>query len=103
MNISSVVVKTAPEHFDRVMETLKASGLCEIHFMDETGKIVVTLEGRDTDEEIRKMRQIMDLPDVLCADLAYSYSESEIELNLCQLERGKGAVPDALKSFPEDL
>lgn len=103
MNISSIVVKTAPEHFEHVMETLKASGLCEIHFMDETGKIVVTLEGKDTDEQIRKMREIMNLPDVLCADLAYSYSESEMELNLCRLERNRDAVPDALKSFQADL
>lgn len=71
--------------------------------MDETGKIVITLEGNDTNEEIRKLREIMNLPNVLCANLAYSYTENEMELNLCQLERNRAAVPDALKSFPADL
>ena len=103
MNISGIVVKTAPEHIDRVIETLRASGLCEIHFRDETGKIVVTLEGTDTHEEIRKLRDIMSLPNVLCADLAYSYNESETELGLCRFERNRDAVPDALKSRPADL
>jgi nitrate reductase NapD len=103
MNISSVVVKTAPEHFDEVMETLRASGLCEIHFTDETGKIVVTLEGKDTDDEIGKMREIMNLPNVLCAGLAYSCSESRTALGLCRFERNRDAVPDALKSLPADL
>ncbi len=100
--MSGIVVKAAPDDISRVVETLKASGLCEVHFADDSGKIVVTLEGRDTNEEIRKLREIMDLPNVLCADLAYSYSEDWMEIDLCQIERKTEAVPDALKSFPAD-
>ena len=103
MNISGIVVKTAPEHLDRVIECLKASGLCEIHFLDKQGKIVVTLEGKDTNEEIRKLREIMNLPNVLCADLAYSYSEGETVLSLKGLDGNRDAVPDALKSSPAAL
>ena len=102
MNISGIVVKAAPENIERVIETLKASGLCEIHFTDDSGKIIVTLEGKDTNEEIRKLREIMNLPDVLCADLAYSYSEDEMEKDLSHIERKTEAVPEALKSFPSD-
>jgi nitrate reductase NapD len=97
MNISGMVVKTAPEHLEQVMETLKASGLCEIHFHDETGKIIVTVEGTDTGEEVKKMRDIMNLPRVLCVDLAYSYNEDELQANLEQLECVRDAVPEALR------
>ena len=102
MNISGIVVKAAPENISRVIETLKASGLCEVHFTDNAGKIVVTLEGKDTNEEIRKLREIMNLPDVLCANLAYSYNEDEMENDLGRIERKTEAVPDALNSFPAD-
>ncbi len=77
MNISSVVVRTAPEDLDAVLESLRASGLCEVHFHDDSGKIVVTLEGSSIGEEMVKMREIMNLPLVLSATLAYSYSEGD--------------------------
>jgi nitrate reductase NapD len=102
MNISGMVVKTAPEHLDQVMESLNASGLCEIHFHDETGKIIVTVEGTDTGEEVKKMRDIMNFPHVLCVDLAYSYNEDGLEGNLEQLERVRDAVPEALRCPPAD-
>ncbi len=103
MNISGIVVKTAPEDLNRVVERLKSSGLCEIHFLDGKGKIIVTVEGKDTDEEIRKLREIMNLPYVLCADLAYSYNEDETRLSLDRLDLNRDAVPHALKLFPADL
>jgi nitrate reductase NapD len=77
MNISSVVVRSAPENLGAVLESLRASGLCEVHFHDDSGKIIVTLEGDNIGEEMAKMRDIMNLPHVLSATLAYSYSEDE--------------------------
>ncbi len=97
MNISGIVVRTAPELLEGVVECLKASDLCEIHFADRTGRIIITVEGKDTGEEIGKLREIMNLPNVLCADLAYSYSEDETEFSLNLLNAGRDAVPDALK------
>jgi nitrate reductase NapD len=73
VSISGIVVKTAPEHLETVMAALEASGLCEIHFHDPGGKIVVTVEGEGEGDDVRKMREIMDLPHVLCVDLAWSY------------------------------
>ena len=102
MNISGIVIKTAPQNRERVIEALKGSGLCEVHLSDEQGTIIVTVEGEDTSEEVRKVREIMNIPHVLCADLAYSYSEDETEDSLFRLERIRDAVPDALKSLPAD-
>lgn len=100
MNISGIVVKTATEHFEQVMEALNASELCEIHFHDGTGKIIVTVEGTDTGEEVKKMREIMNLPHVLCVDLAYSYHEDGLQGGFEQLESVQEAVPDSLASIP---
>ncbi len=70
MNISGIVVKAVPDQAEEVMGTLRASGLCELHFHDKAGKIIVTVKGKDTNEEIRKMKEIMGLSGVICASLA---------------------------------
>jgi len=97
MNISGIVVKAAPAQVAEVMETLRTSGLCEVYFHDEAGRIIVTVEGEDTNEEIRKMKEIMGLPGVICANLAYTYNEEEIEGALEQMKAALQAVPEALQ------
>ena len=96
MNISSIVVKTEPEKMAGVIESLKNSGLCEVHFHDQTGKIIVTLEGENISEEMKKMKAILNMTDVLSADLAYSYSENEM-LETIECMKTADAVPDMLK------
>lgn len=98
MSISGIVVKTAPEHLGRVVAALEASGLCEIRFQDPGGKIVAMLEGRgDGDDDVRKMRGIMNIPDVLCVDLAYSCREDEVGTGPVRARRGRKSVPDGPK------
>ena len=97
MNISGIVVKTAPEHLSSVMEHLRSSGLCEVHFHDETGKIIVTVEGENTSEEVEKMKAILNMPKVLYANLTYSYCEEEGMNALSLTREASDAVPDMLK------
>ncbi len=97
MNISGIVVKTAPEHLRNVLDSLKSSGVCDVHFHDDSGKIIVTVEGKDTGEEVRKMKEIMNMPHVLSASLAYSYNEKELNDAIQQFKEGGKAVPDGLK------
>jgi nitrate reductase NapD len=97
MNISGVVVKTAPEHVQSVLESLRSSGLCEVYFHDDSGKIIVTVEGQDTGEEVQKMKAIMNIPRVLSASLAYSYNEKELNEAFKEPEKRGNAVPDSLK------
>jgi nitrate reductase NapD len=78
MNVSSLVVKTAPEQVDEVLCALRGSGLCDVYFHDENGRIIVTIEGKDVGEEMRKVKAIQGLPHVFSADLAYSYCEDEL-------------------------
>ncbi|MCL4537907.1 MAG: chaperone NapD [Nitrospirae bacterium] len=87
MNVSSVVVKAMPENLNDVLKSLSSSGLCEVHFHDEMGRIVVTIEGESLGEEVSKMKAIMNIPNVVCADLAYSYSEEELHDALLHLRK----------------
>jgi len=97
MSISGIVVRTAPEHLSDVLDRLRSSGLCEVFFHDEAGKIIVTVEGKDTGEEVEKMKSIMNIPHVLCANLAYSYCEEESGDVADRPKRVADAVPDVLK------
>jgi nitrate reductase NapD len=77
MNISSIVVKTLPEHLEAVKTSLIDSGLCEIHFSDELGRIVITVEGDDNADETEKLKEIQQLPHVASADFSYSYTDGD--------------------------
>jgi nitrate reductase NapD len=80
MNISSIIVKTLPKNFDEVIGHLKESGVCDIHFNDkEKGIIIVTIEGKNVEEEIEKVRMLEALPKVISADMHMSYCEEELE------------------------
>ncbi len=77
MNVSSIVVRTKPAAVKSVMAALEESGLCDVFFSDEQGRIVITVEGESVDGEIEKLMAIRNLPDVLAADLVYAFSDDE--------------------------
>ncbi len=97
MNISSIVVKTKPEHVQEVRESLDKSGLCEVYLHDDQGRIIVTIEGKDVNEEMNKVKQIHDISHVLSAQLSYSYSDEEFKNAAQEFKKIEDAVPDALK------
>jgi nitrate reductase NapD len=75
MNISSIVVTTKPEHLEEVETLLLESGLCDIHFKDEKGRIIVTVEGDDDGDESKKLKIIAELPHVANAVFSYTYTD----------------------------
>ncbi|WP_457600932.1 chaperone NapD [Hydrogenivirga sp.] len=93
MNISGVVVRTKPEYLEEVIRSLEDSGMCDVHFHDEKGRIIVTIEAETTEEEIFKMKAIQAIDHVLSADLVYAYSEEELEKAKEELVMEKGEVP----------
>ena len=97
MNVSSAVVKTRPEHVQDVVDALRAMDRCETPFHDDQGRIVVTIEGETISEEMGTLKTIQAMPHVLSAELAYSYSESELAEAVYRMEQTGNAVPDALK------
>jgi len=77
VNISSAVVKTLPENLEAVKAALMASGLCEVHFSDDLGRIVISIEGDDDADESTKLKKITDLPSIASANFAYTYRDDE--------------------------
>ncbi|RJR18724.1 MAG: nitrate reductase [Nitrospiraceae bacterium] len=92
MNVSSIVVKTKPEHMQEVMDRIKAVDLCEVHFFDPHGQIIVTIEGSSIDEQMERLKLIQGIPFVFTANLAYSYCEDELTKAVGQI-KGSGAGP----------
>ncbi|HXX58912.1 MAG TPA: chaperone NapD [Thermodesulfovibrionales bacterium] len=97
MNVSSIVVKTAPEYRDEVIAGINSIDLCEVHFSDASGRIVATIEGETIGDEMAKLERIQGMPHVLSADLMYAYSEGELAEAMEQIKKGN-PVPERLKS-----
>ena len=95
MNISSIVVQTLPKHLDSVIEDLKRTGVCDYHMHDERGRIIITIEGENVEEELKKLKVIEALPNVASADMQMSYSEEELA-NHMQVLENSDAVPKVL-------
>jgi len=93
MNVSGVVVRTSPEHMEEVLKSLEESGMCDVHFHDEKGRIIVTIEAETTEEEVFKLKSIQSIEHVLSADLVYAYSEEELDKAKEELTMEKGEVP----------
>lgn len=78
MNILSAVVKTSMEDLVGVEEVLKTLGWCEVHFIGESGKIVVTFECETQQDAVEKMKTLGRVPKVVSVELAYAYT-GEVE------------------------
>jgi len=96
MNISSIVIQTKPEYVAEIIAICEASDFCDYHFHDvEKGKIVVTIEGENLDEEMVCMKKIEKIPHVICADMMMAYSEDELDAERDKLEHSP-SVPAIL-------
>ncbi len=94
MNLSSIIIQTTPEFLNEIIEAVKASDFCEYHLHDEVGKVIVTIEGEDTNEEITKLRLIENMPHVISADMVFAYSEDELQAERDKLEQAEDNIPN---------
>ena len=95
MNISSIVVRTPPDRIEAVAEALEARGLCEVFFRDPSGKLIAIIEAESTEAEVEALKAIQATPDVLSAELVFTYSEAELEAARAYLEEAQD-VPEIL-------
>lgn len=103
MNISSIVIQTKPLYVDEIIAVCEASDFCDYHFHDtEKGKIIVTIEGKNIDEEMAKMKKIEAIAHVICADMMMAYSEDELEAERAKLDNAP-SVPPILNDEKIDL
>ncbi|MDE5418364.1 chaperone NapD [Labilibaculum sp. DW002] len=92
MNISSIVIRTLPEHSENLVSELKKSEICDYYLHDET-KIIVTIEGEGISEEIAKLKKIQKMDHVISADMMYSYSEDELDREKDKIEKSDEIKP----------
>ena len=93
MNLSSIVIQTRPEHLKEVLAVVKEATFCEYHLHDEKGRIIVTVEGENTEEEVGKMKLIENIPHVISAEMVFAYSENELEEDREKLEKKEDNLP----------
>ncbi len=101
MNVSSIVIKAKPGHFEEVLSGLKDSDICDVHFHDELGRIVVTIEGANINEEMEKMNTLSQAPNVLSAEMVYAYSEDELAEAKDKFDTIENPVPEELRDEGE--
>ena len=96
MNISSIVVQCLPKYYDDIVAWCNEnSDICEYHFGDkERGKIIVTIEGADVNEEIEKLMKIQQAPHIIAADMMMTYQE-DLDDAIKELESADN-VPELL-------
>jgi len=95
MNISSIVVRCTSQWYDDVKKWCEESDICDFHFGDkETGKIIITIEGADVNEEIEKLMKIQQAPHVIAADMMMTYQE-DLDEAVKELENSD-QVPEIL-------
>jgi nitrate reductase NapD len=95
MNISSIVVQTLPKYINEVVENLKNCEVCDYHFHDEKGRIIITIEGEGVEEELKKLRVVEAIPHVMSADMQMAYSEDELDAHMEVIKNGD-VVPKML-------
>ena len=79
MTISSIIVVTNPENSEKVILNLKNSGLCEFNYSDDTGKIIITLEGNSIADEIYKINEIKKIEGIISVEPVYSYIKNGVQ------------------------
>lgn len=86
MNLSSILVYSAPTHIDTVNAALTSLPGLEVHYQcRDTGKMVVIQEHQDGVSEKDGLNNIKTLPHVLAAEMVYHYLESDLEEEGVQL------------------
>jgi len=96
MNVSSIVVQALPKYIDGLIEEFKNSEICDYHLHDkETGKIIITVEGKDVGEEIGKLVKIQEMTHVIAADMMMTYQEDQLDEEIKSME-AEGFVPSML-------
>ena len=95
MNVSSIVVRTTPDHIDEVKEKINSLDRCEVHFHDSHGKIVATIEGESIIGQMEDLKYIQGIPFVYSANVSYVYCEDELTDALEEMKDQKSlSAPD---------
>ncbi len=77
MNISALYVTTSADFLQETQNKINSLIWAEVYFSDEKGRMIVIVEGENTEIEISRLKEIKELPGVYSAELSYHYFEEE--------------------------
>jgi nitrate reductase NapAB chaperone NapD len=81
MIISGIVMASRAGRQAELLETLSAIAWLDVHFTEESGRMVVTIEAADVEQSMAQLRELQELPDVRTAELSEYYIErDELEI-----------------------
>ena len=98
MNISGVLVCTQPERTAAMRQKLESVPGVDVHHTDETGRIIITIEGADTSQDVERLKQVKALEGVLSADMIHYHFEEDDSVVPLRLLEQENAVPAELRS-----
>jgi len=70
MTVSGIVMACRPEHLDEMAAVVNALDWAEVHYTDQDGRLVVTIEASDIDESMNRLKELQGLPRAIMAELA---------------------------------
>jgi nitrate reductase NapD len=78
MNISGILVVTAPDNMDATVARLQQMEGIDVHHTDApTGRIIITQEAETIHDEVDGLKQIRTLPGIILAEMSYHHFEED--------------------------
>jgi len=70
MTLSGVLLACRPEFIPQVTRSVNDLGWAEVHFTEDTGRMVLTIEADDVRQSVDRLTHIKGLPRVISAEMA---------------------------------
>ncbi len=93
MNIASILIATKAANMMRLSEKINDLPWAEVHYSSEDGRMIATIEGDNSEEDIAHFKTVKNLPDVLDAKL----------IQYCFEEEAADSLPESQAVVPEYL
>lgn len=77
IQISGVAIRLDPQKMESVKEQLSSIADLEIHVEDESGKLVITLENRNSHQMTDTIKEIEEIDGVQIVNPVYIHDEGE--------------------------
>ncbi|WP_104722480.1 chaperone NapD [Helicobacter mesocricetorum] len=95
-NVSGVVVMCQPEDISKLWGEMEQIANVQCHYKDESGKIIITIESENIENEIKTLKMIEGIKGVMSAQMIYSYHSSELESMRDDIQKAD-SIPQILK------
>ncbi|MBT4090405.1 MAG: chaperone NapD [Deltaproteobacteria bacterium] len=78
MNIASLLVEVKPENMESLLQNVASFPWAEVHHTEKEGRMIVTVEGETSQEDVANFKTIKSLPGVISASLVeYCFEEEK--------------------------